>query len=30
MDYRGIEAKLIDLDEKYARLVREKGKDSKA
>ena len=29
MDYRGIEAKLIDLDEKYARLVREKGKDSK-
>ncbi len=30
MDHRGIEAKLIDLDEKYARLVREKGKDSKA
>jgi hypothetical protein len=30
MDYRGIEAKLIDLDEKYARLVREKSKDSKA
>jgi hypothetical protein len=30
MDYRGIEAKLVDLDEKYARLVREKGENSKA
>jgi len=29
MDYRRIEAKLIDLDEKYERLVRERRKDTK-
>jgi hypothetical protein len=29
MDYRRIEAKLIDLDEKYERLVRERRKNTK-
>jgi len=29
MDYRRIEAKLIDLDEKYERLVRERRKNIK-
>ena len=29
MDYRRIETKLIDLDEKYERLVRERRKDTK-
>ena len=29
MDYRRIEAKLIDLDEKYERLIRERRKNTK-
>ena len=29
IDYRRIEAKLIDLDEKYERLVRERRKNTK-
>ena len=30
LDYRGIEAKLVELDEKYEKLVQERRKNSKA
>ena len=30
LDYRGIEAKLVELDEKYEKLVQERRKNPKA